>query len=72
MKHPARLKWKVSRIILTQSGRGHGAAIKMGFEVGHVVSLLFVVECLTRDRGAASSSLTGVTASWSLSKTHLF
>ena len=30
-----------------------------------------VVECLTRDRGAASSSLIGVTALWSLSKTHL-
>ena len=29
-----------------------------------------VVECLTRDRGAAGSSLTGVTALWSLSKTH--
>ena len=30
-----------------------------------------VVERLTRDRGAAGSSLTGVTALWSLSKTHL-
>ena len=30
-----------------------------------------VVECLTRDRGAVGSSLTGVTALWSLSKTHL-
>ena len=30
-----------------------------------------VVECLTRDRGVAGSSLTGVTALWSLSKTHL-
>ena len=30
-----------------------------------------VVECLTRDRGARGSSLTGVTALWSLSKTHL-
>ena len=29
-----------------------------------------VVECLTRDRGAAGSSLSGVTALWSLSKTH--
>ena len=27
-----------------------------------------VVECFTRDRGAAGSSLTGVTALWSLSK----
>ena len=30
-----------------------------------------VVECLTRDRGAAGSSLTGGTALWSLGKTHL-
>ena len=30
-----------------------------------------VVVCLTRDRRAAGSSLTGVTALWSLSKTHL-
>ena len=30
-----------------------------------------LVECLTRDRGAAGSSLTGVTVLWSLSKTHL-
>ena len=30
MKHPARLKSKVSRIILTQSGRGQRAAIKNG------------------------------------------
>ena len=30
-----------------------------------------VVECLTRDRGAAGSSLAGATALWSLSKTHL-
>ena len=30
-----------------------------------------VVESLTRDRGAAGSSCTGVTALWSLSKTHL-
>ena len=29
-----------------------------------------VVECLTRDRGAAGSSLTGVTVLWSLSKAH--
>ena len=29
-----------------------------------------VVECLTRDREAAGSSLTGLTALWSLSKTH--
>ena len=30
-----------------------------------------VVECLTRDRVAAGSSLVGVTPLWSLSKTHL-
>ena len=30
-----------------------------------------VVECLTQDQGAAGSSHTGVTALWSLSKTHL-
>ena len=30
-----------------------------------------VVECLTRDRRAAGSSLTDVTALWSLSKAHL-
>ena len=30
-----------------------------------------VEECLTQDRGAAGLSLTGVTALWSLSRTHL-
>ena len=30
-----------------------------------------MVECLTRGRMAAGSILTGVTALWSLSKTHL-
>ena len=30
-----------------------------------------VVECLTRDRGAAGSTRTGATGLWSLSKTHL-
>ena len=30
-----------------------------------------VVECLTRDQEAAGLSLTGVTALWSLIKTHL-
>ena len=30
-----------------------------------------VVECLTQERGAGGLSLTGVTALWSLSKTHL-
>ena len=31
----------------------------------------YVVECLSRDRGAVGSRLTGVTALWSFSKTHL-
>ena len=30
-----------------------------------------VVESLTRDRGATGSSINGVTALWSLNKTHL-
>ena len=30
-----------------------------------------VVVCLTQDRGVSGLSLTGVTALWSLSKTHL-
>ena len=30
-----------------------------------------VVECLTRNREAAGSSLTGVTVLWCLNKTHL-
>ena len=30
-----------------------------------------VVECLTRNRGAAGSSLTGITVLWSLSKTFI-
>ena len=30
-----------------------------------------VIECLTRDRGATGSNLTGITALWSFSKTHL-
>ena len=42
--------------ICTQSKREHSGS---------------VVECLTRDRRAAGLSLTGVTALWSLSKTHL-
>ena len=49
--------------------------------IGHVLKQLSdqarehsgsVVECLSRDQGAAGSSLTRVTALWSLSKTHLF
>ena len=41
-------------------------------ELGHTGGIgSSVVECLTRDRRAAGSSLTGVTALWFLSKTHL-
>ena len=36
-----------------------------------MIALYSVVECLTRDQRAAGSSLTGVTALWSLSKTQL-
>ena len=38
-----------------------------------IISILgsAVVECLTLDREAAGSSLTGVPVMWSLSKTHL-
>ena len=46
----------------------------LGFNFDHVLCWErsdSVVECLTRDRGATGSSLTGVTALWSLSKTHL-
>ena len=49
---------------------GHGVVDKP-----HALFCLFVlilyVPVNTRDRGAAGSSLTGVTALWSLSKTHL-
>ena len=40
-------------------------------EISCSVGLSSVVECLTRDREAAGSSLTCVTALWSLSKIHL-
>ena len=40
----------------------------MGYIWGRIGS---VVECLTQDRRAACSSLTGVTVLWSLSKTYL-
>ena len=36
-----------------------------------LVSSDSVVECLTRDRRAVGSSLTGITELWSLSKTYL-
>ena len=37
----------------------------------NVINGFFSDHIVTRDRGAAGSSLTGVTALWSLSKTHL-
>ena len=40
-------------------------------QTGKFTDDFVVVDCLTRDRGAAGSSLTAVTALWSLSKTHL-
>ena len=43
--------------------------ISSEFLVVHLQQI--VVECLTRDRGAGGLSLTGFTALWSLSKTHL-
>ena len=50
------VKWKLLRdVSLLDSGERSGS----------------VVECLTRDRGAAGASLTGVTVLWSLSKKHL-
>ena len=60
-------------------GGGGSCPIYPGCEVGDSSALHLlvrersgsVVECLTRDRRAAGSSLTGVTALWSLSKTHL-
>ena len=54
----------------------HIVGIPMGTDYAPLVADLrersgSVVECLTRDRRVAGSSLTGVTALWSLSKTHL-
>ena len=48
-------------------------------EISPILELIFnvrensgsIVECLTRDRRTAGSSLTGVTTLWFLSKTHL-
>ena len=53
-----------------QMKRGGGVGVRgledhMGERSGSVV------ECLTQDRTAGVSSLTGVTVLWSLSKTHL-
>ena len=48
----------------TQQNTTHKRAKRRGERSGSVV------ECLTRDPRATGSSLTGVTALWSLSKTH--
>ena len=50
---------------LTQDTNGKVTASQLRERSGSVV------ECLTLDRRAAGSSLTGVTSLWSLSKTHL-
>ena len=47
------------------------SAIYICYNVGLRERSGSVVEGLTRDREAANSSLTGVTALWPLSKTHL-
>ena len=49
--------------------RVYGGIIKRKFSFTLISGS--VVECLTRDRGAMGSSLTSVTALWSLSKTRL-
>ena len=59
------------------AGNYHKKNIQVMLQSGFYLSLSIrersgsVVECLTRDRRVAGSSLTGVTALWSLSKTHL-
>ena len=45
--------------------------LALGHTKGLGAQWLSGIECLARDRGAAGSSLTGVSALWSLSKTHL-
>ena len=74
------LHWSVIHYQLTFEGHsGCGWKKSIGLRIyQNLNSLKFarersgsVVECLTLDRGAAGSSLTGVTALWSLSKTHL-
>ena len=67
-------------VYLAKEERGESWLIYINYIMAICVLCLFlrvrerngsVVECLTRDREAAGSSLTGVTAVWSLSKTHL-
>ena len=58
------------------TGFGFGAGTSSAPATGMTVLLIrersgSVVERLTRDRRAVGSSLSGVTALWSLSKTHL-
>ena len=56
------------------TGKGSDKTVEMLLTISNFMSRErsgSVVECLTRDRGAAGLSLTGVTALWSLSKTHL-
>ena len=48
-----------------------GTNVFLSFTILSRESSSSVVECLTRDREVAGSSFTGVTALWSLSKTHL-
>ena len=49
---------------------GHSLKVAVTFCIQREISGS-MVECLTRDRGATVSSLTGVSVLWSLSKTHL-
>ena len=68
-----KLSWKLP----CGSWKNHGIAFlnffgnTVGYRRGNWERSGSVVECLTRDRRVAGSSLTGVTALWSLSKTHL-
>ena len=48
----------------------HGTVCRV-LQTVYKVKIGLVIECLTRDRGVVGSRLTGVTALWSLSKSHL-
>ena len=61
-------KLNVSAIMKTQSSMEDSGQTCQSLGFSHQGSM---VECSTRDRRAAGSSLTCVTALWSLSKTHL-